>query len=83
MAEDFFREEYVLNNTIGNQHLLTHISGLDTTLNKMNQIRVSNTVSSRVLSVYISVSLGTFKKPYIALIDGITMGGVSISILCG
>ncbi|KAG7282326.1 hypothetical protein CRUP_002714 [Coryphaenoides rupestris] len=40
LAEDFFREEYVLNNTIG-----------------------------------------TFKKPYIALIDGITMGGgVGLSV---
>ncbi|CAL8266218.1 unnamed protein product [Lota lota] len=40
LAEDFFREEYVLNNTIG-----------------------------------------TYKKPYIALIDGITMGGgVGLSV---
>ncbi|XP_020488868.1 3-hydroxyisobutyryl-CoA hydrolase, mitochondrial [Labrus bergylta] len=40
LAEDFFRQEYILNNTIG-----------------------------------------TFKKPYIALIDGITMGGgVGLSV---
>lgn len=68
LTEVFFREEYILNNAIG--------------------IEIKKAFMIPLLSFYFRKCFificfffsGTCKKPYVALIDGITMGGVSIFI---
>lgn len=69
VAEVFFKEEYILNNTIG-EFLAPH-SGISRC-----QVEI---VANRPLTM--SRPPGTYQKPYVALIDGITMGGVSVDVL--
>ena len=54
LTVNFFKEEYTLNFTIG-----------------------EDVINNIIISYAIIMCAGTLKTPYVALLDGITMGGVS------
>lgn len=70
VGEEFFKEEYILNNAIGQTR---HGS---ITCERPEAGSFTRRSADFLLNVF--CHSGCYKKPYVALIDGITMGGVSV-----
>lgn len=68
LKEEFFKQEYITNSTIGKFRL-------HTTASRHAVLRSLLTARSLLGAA------GTYRKPYVALMDGITMGGVSVAVL--